>query len=314
MVTGASRGVGRGIALQLGEAGATVYITGRQSGSLQLEEKDLPTLEKTAGEITERGGRGIAVFCDHSDKEQIRKLFERIEQETDGQLDVLVNNVFSAIRVVERAAGKAFWELEPETWDAVNDVGLRSNYYSSVYAARMMVKRHSGLIVNISSAGGLRYLFTVAYGVGKAAMDRMAADMAHELFGKGVTVISLWPGAVKTEVFEKMVKQGVFDASADKTTRSLKKMIETGETPEFVGKAVVALASDPSVSSKTGRTMIAADLGLDYQFRDIDGHQPESMRSLKTIFTHFGYPSIGAHFPTWLRIPGWLMVAANCRL
>ncbi|VDN42376.1 unnamed protein product [Gongylonema pulchrum] len=142
----------------------------------------------------------IAVYVDHSDMSEVEKLFKRIEQDTNGQLDILVNNAFSAIKSIGDVDGRKFWEMEPELWDQVNNVGLRNHYYCSVYAARMMAKRQTGLIINISSAGGLFYLFTVPYGVGKAAMDRMASDMAVELRSREVTVVSLWPGVVRTEV------------------------------------------------------------------------------------------------------------------
>ncbi|VDN40196.1 unnamed protein product [Gongylonema pulchrum] len=196
----------------------------------------------------------------------------------------------------------------------VNDVGLRNHYYCSVYAARMMVKRQTGLIINISSAGGLFYLFTVSYGVGKAAMDRMASDMAAELRSRGVTVVSLWPGVVRTELVEKAAESGVFEKGGDKITRSIGKLIKDGETPEFAGKAVVTLATDPNVMKKTGRTLIAADLGIDYKFRDIDGRQPESLRGLKMLLSHVGRADIGAYFPAWLRVPGWLITAIKSRL
>ncbi|OUC46154.1 glycosyltransferase, group 1 family protein, partial [Trichinella nativa] len=166
LVTGASRGIGRGVALQLGEAGATVYITSNEF------------------QVNGRGGKAIAVYCDHSKDEEIKALFQRIEEEQNGQLDILVNNAYSGIKI----------------WDDINNTGLRNHYICSVYAARLMVPRKSGLIVTISSVGGLRYLFNVPYGVGKAACDRMAVDCAEELKAKNVAYISIWPGAVQTEL------------------------------------------------------------------------------------------------------------------
>ncbi|VDM96262.1 unnamed protein product [Thelazia callipaeda] len=201
LVTGASRGIGRGIALQLGEAGATVYVTGRHPDlSLHASQNTLPTLKATAEDVTARGGKGIAVYVDHSNMSDVEKLFKRIDEETNGHLDILVNNAFSAVPQLADLSGQKFWEVSPELWDEVNNVGLRNNYYCCCYAARIMVRRCAGLIVNISSAGGLVYLFSVPYGVGKTANDRMASDMAIELRRYGITVVSIWPGPVRTEV------------------------------------------------------------------------------------------------------------------
>ncbi|KAK3085542.1 hypothetical protein FSP39_005011 [Pinctada imbricata] len=197
LVTGGTRGIGKGVALQLGEAGATVYVTGRtltpKAGSVG------GSLTDTEREIAERGGRCIPVQCDHSKDEEIEKLFEKINKEQSGQLDILVNNAYAAFRVGEDVEKKSFWEEPVSAWDSVNNVGLRNHYLCTVYAARMMVPRKRGLIVNISSIGGLRYLGDVPYCVGKEALDRMAVDCGHELIKHNVACLSLWPGVVKTE-------------------------------------------------------------------------------------------------------------------
>lgn len=324
LVTGASRGIGRGIALQLGGAGATVYITAR---SPKPYHHKYPGLQETADEITERGGKGIPIYCDHSKMDEVQQLFKQIESETDGVLDILVNNAFSAIQALADVAGLSFWECDPELWDIVNNVGLRNHYYCSVYAARLMVSRKTGLIVNISSFGGLSYLFNVSYGVGKNAMDRMAADMAEELREHNVTIVSLWPGAVNTELFGQLLKEGKFRKI--KNANALKAIDK--ESPEFVGKAVVALASDPDVKKKTGRVILTADIGLDYGFRDIDGREIGSIRSIKTILSaaHLSVAasyipstfrsitnlsSIAFYIPSWLRLPGWILTAVHSRL
>lgn len=190
LVTGGSKGIGRGIALQLGKSGATVYVTGRSVNEL----------ESCCKEIDKAGGRGIPLTVDHSQDDQVEKLFEKIKKEQQGKLDVLVNNAYAAVNYILKNNGVAFWENPPaESWDIVNNVGLRNHYLCTVYASRMMVPRKSGLIVNISSIGGLRYLFNVAYGAGKAANDKMAHDCAQELRKEGVTMVSLWPGPVRTE-------------------------------------------------------------------------------------------------------------------
>uniref|UniRef100_A0A914DE93 Dehydrogenase/reductase SDR family member 1 n=1 Tax=Acrobeloides nanus TaxID=290746 RepID=A0A914DE93_9BILA len=271
VVTGASRGIGRGIALQLGEAGAKVYITGRDPKN-KKPNPDFPTLEQTAQEITARGGEGVLVYVDHADDAQIKALFEKIANENNRQLDILVNNAFAAADTDQIASGKKFWEAEPDVWDLVNNVGLRSHYVASVYAARLFVKNNrGGLIVNISSFGGKKYLFNVAYGVGKAAVDRLAADMAHELKPYSVAVVSLWPGSVKTEVMVKKVEEGKINIGVPQ--EQLKKNIQNAESVEYSGKAIVALATDPKVLDKTGKILITADLGKEYGFKDIDGRE-----------------------------------------
>ena len=184
-MTGACRGIGRGIALQLGQAGATVYITGRTEANLA----------DCAREIKERGGKPIPVAMDHGVDSDVEKLFERINTEQSGKLDLLVNNAYAGVSTIFNNKGKKFWETEPvNTWDMINGVGLRGHYICTTLASRLMVPRKSGLIVNVSSSGGLKYLFNVAYGVGKVGCDRMAADCAFELKKSNVAMISLWPG------------------------------------------------------------------------------------------------------------------------
>ncbi|CAH3155508.1 unnamed protein product [Porites evermanni] len=188
IVTGASRGIGKGIALMLAKSGATVYITGQ----LNLIGNCL-----TIGQ--ESSGQCIPVQCDHGNDEEVQKLFDKVGKEQNGRLDILVNNAFKGVKVLNENEEKPFYEQPANVWDEVNNVGLRSNYIAAWHAAKMMVPAKQGLIVNVSSAGGMTYIFNVAYGVGKAANDRMAADMAVELKEQNVACVSLWPGAVMTE-------------------------------------------------------------------------------------------------------------------
>lgn len=308
LVTGASRGIGRGIALQLGEAGATVYITGR---TLNPKPNDAVggSLSETAAEIDRRGGVGRPVVCDHSKDDDIVALFDQIKREQDGQLDVLVNNAFTAVSRLTEEDGKNFWEQDLDIWDAVNHVGLRSHYIASVLAARMMTERRSGLIVNVSSYGGLQYVFNVAYGVGKEAKDRMAVDMAWELRKQDVACVSLWPGYVRTEqimtsfgLTEEDVK-GVPGREYNFTVNMFRK----GETTEYVGKAVVALASDPNVMKKSGKVLMTGDLGREYGFRDIDGSVISTLRSVSFLLDHAGYSWLAKLIPAWVRLPCWLV-------
>ncbi|KAJ7341867.1 hypothetical protein JRQ81_007497 [Phrynocephalus forsythii] len=197
VVTGASRGIGKGIALQLSEAGATVYITARGREAL----------DRAAAEVRGRGGKCVPVVCDSSREEEVAALFERIQKEQGGRLDVLVNNAFSGVGAITGEMGLPFWESSTSLWDQVNNAGLRGHYLCAVYGARLMVPAGRGLIVIISSPGGLRYLFDVPYGVGKAACDRMAADCAVELRPFGVACVALWPGMVRTELIMEQVEK-----------------------------------------------------------------------------------------------------------
>ena len=209
IVTGASRGIGKGCAIELGAAGATVYLTGRT-----LNEGDAPlpgTIGATASEVAEAGGAGIAVPCDHRDDAQVEALFERVQAE-QGRLDVLVNNALLMPR--EMLNGQPFYENPLSNWDDLIDVGTRSAYVATWFATRMfMVEQRSGLIANVSSSGAAKYAWSVPYGVGKAALDRITADTAHELRDAEVTVVSLWPGLVKTERTEKVREAGGLDFS-----------------------------------------------------------------------------------------------------
>ena len=268
IVTGASRGVGKGVALELGAAGATVYVTGRsrsEGDGPKVFDETLPgTVFQTADEVTAAGGNGVAVALDHHDDVAVEALFKRVQSE-HGRLDLLVNNAYYV--PPDLLSGKPFWELEPSFWDEITDVGVRSTYVASVFGARLMVPAGRGLIVNTSSPGGGNFSMTTAYGVGKAAVDRMTFDMAHELRSHGIAVVSLWLGLISTErthVAVKHVPQFV---------------LTDAESPRFVGRGVVALATDPNVMAQSGKALYTAELGTTYGFTDIDGSQPPTRRA-----------------------------------
>jgi NAD(P)-dependent dehydrogenase (short-subunit alcohol dehydrogenase family) len=258
LVTGATRGIGKGIAQELGLAGALVYFTGR---TLAEGSAPLPgSLGATAAELERAGGRAVAVACDHRDDAQVEALFARVARE-QGRLDLLVNNAFLIPK--ELTAGLPFWRAPLSNWDDMLDVGTRSAYVASAFAARMMVEQRSGLIVNVSSSGAAEYAWHVAYGVGKAALDRFTADAAHELREHGVAVVSLWPGLVLTERAQAARGQlpGLdFDGA---------------ESQRFSGRAVVALASDPNVMECSGRAFASRALADAYGFTDVDGRLPK---------------------------------------
>ncbi|NBD14783.1 MAG: SDR family NAD(P)-dependent oxidoreductase [Cyanobacteria bacterium] len=279
LVTGATRGIGKGIAIGLGEAGATVYITGR---TLNATADQSGSLTETQSAVEEAGGTCIPVQVDHSDDEQVRQLFEQIEREQNGQLDLLVNNVFAGVKTLAEASGEPFWKNEPSLWDAVANVGLRSHYVTSIYAARLMSQRKQGLICTISSWGGMSYIFGAAYGVGKAACDRLAADMAVELKSENITSVAIWPGIVGTEQFSQFAEQMQGEDNLDPQQSVLRDRYNW-ETPLLTGRVIATLASDPNPLRLTGKVQIVAELAQRYQIKDQDGNLPASLRSLKFI-------------------------------
>lgn len=314
LVTGATRGIGKGIALQLGQAGAIVYITGR---TLNKGAKDKGSLVDTAAEIEQRGGKCIPIVCDHTKDEDIQQLFDRVKTEQNGQLDVLVNNAYSAVVAIGKCMGVPFWEQPLSMWDEVNNVGLRNHYLCTVHASRLMVPRKKGLIVNVSSSGGLRYLFNVPYGIGKEACDRMAADCAVELRKHNIAVVSLWPNLVRTELVSDIYEKATASTSSSpKSSFSgivSAKFNKGSESLEYAGKAVAHLASDPKVMSKSGRILITEDLGSEYGFVDIDGSTPDNMRSVSFLLAMRNF-WIASYIPRWVKMPGWMLHLAGNKL
>lgn len=306
LVTGATRGIGKGIAIGLGEAGAIVYITGRSLELSQAGEGISGTLKETQLAVEKAGGICIAVQVDHSDDEQIALLFERIQKEQQGQLDLLVNNVFAGAKALGDAYGQPFWDCEPELWDAVNHVGLRSHYITSVFASRMMTKRKQGLICTLSSWGGMSYIFGVAYGAGKSACDRLAADMAVELKPYNVASISVWPGIVGTEHMSRFAEDIKKKNLAEPTGISDR---YNWETPLLTGRVIAALAAEPNIMQHTGKTKVVAEVAQKYRLVDHDGNLPVSLRSLRFILS-FGIPALRKY--TWLipdiKIPWFILL------
>jgi len=249
VVAGATRGVGKGVALELADAGAAVYATGRTA----------------AEETFDAGGRVIPVRCDHRRDSEVEAVFRRIIDEQK-RLDILVNSVWGGYEnMVENGAFTwtlPFWKQPLWRWDAMFAAGVRAHYVAAAHAARTMAEQRGGLIVNISFWAARKYLSNVAYGVAKAATDKMTADMAHELREYEVAVVSLYPGLVRTE---KVMEAAAFlDLS-------------NSESPRFIGRAVAALASDSNVMRKSGRVFVAAALAQEYGFTDVDGKQPRPL-------------------------------------
>ena len=282
LVTGASRGIGKGVALELGSLGASVYFTGR---TLAPDANPLGgTLGQTVAEIEAQGGEGVAVRCDHADDAQVRAVFDRIRRER-GRLDILVNNACSA-QDMGRHIGLLAWEQPLEAWDEVHRVGLRSAYVASVLAAPLMLAQRSGLIANVSSMGAVSYLHSVAYGTAKAGLDKLAADLAYELAPHGVSAVSLWPGLVRTELILSQCRDNgrgglemVLPAHAGETGPEQVIDLAISESPRFTGRAVAALFRDEKRQAKSGRAFARAELALEYGFSDVDGKQPPVIRN-----------------------------------
>ena len=267
VVTGASRGIGKGIALALAEQGATVYVTGR---TVDERGHELPgTVGETAAQATRRGGRGIAVAVDHSDDDQVADLFEQVGRE-QGRLDLLVNNAFALPGTLTEP--EPFWEKPLSYWQMV-DVGVRSNYVAAWHAAKLMVPQGDGLIVATSGYTGVAYTYGVVFGMCKAAVDRMARDMAVELKPHGIASLSLWMGLTFTERAERVLAQN--PAMKEQTVTDP----NAGTTVEFPGRVIAALLSDDNIMARSGGTFITAELGQEYGINDIDGNQPRSLRA-----------------------------------
>jgi dehydrogenase/reductase SDR family protein 1 len=264
LVTGASRGIGKGITLELAAAGAKVYFTARST----CEDPQRPgTVAATEAQIHDEGGLGVGLVCDHHEDEQVAEAFERIRRD-EGRLDLLVNN---ATAEMGSMVGKKFWELPIALWDDVIGVGLRSHYVASWHAAPLMIAQHHGLIVNVSSHGSREYLMGTSYGVGKAGVEKLTRDLAKEFAEHDVAVLSIWPGLCKSE--NRLVHA---ETQPDGRVTLFGLDLSYAETPHFPGRAVVALASDSDALQRSGQTFWVADLAREYGFTDIDGSIPDA--------------------------------------
>ena len=277
VVTGASRGAGRGIAIALGMHGCTVYVTGRTQTP---GDASLPgTIHETAEAVTAAGGKGIAVRVDHGEDEQIRALFDRVRRD-QGRLDVLVNNA-CALHDQLTAPGH-FWEKPLAIVDML-DVGLRSGFVASYYAAPMMVQQRRGLVLFTSASGSVHYVYGPVYGAHKAGMDKFAADMAVDFKDFNVAALSVWMGALLTDRLRQVI------ASDPAKYGHLENV---AETPEFTGHIIWALFNDPQLMEMSGQTVIGAEMALKYGIRDQGGRQPRSYRETHKVAPRIQYPNI----------------------
>ena len=267
VVTGATRGIGKGIAVALGASGATVYVTGR---TMTQGAHALPgTVAETVAEVDRRGGKGVGVQVNHGDDTQVEALFEQVLRE-QGRLDILVNNAFALPD--DLTDSTPFWQKPLSNWEMV-DVGVRSNFVAAWHAAHIMVPQRSGLIVAISGYTGVSYTYGVIFGMCKAAVDRMARDMAIELEPYNIASVSLWQGLTYTERAQRNL------ARNPEMTKSAATDPLGGCSPEFPGRVIAALADDRSLMKRTGGTFITAELATEYGVTDIDGTIVPSMRA-----------------------------------
>lgn len=280
LVAGASRAAGRGIAVQLGAAGATVYATGRTTRTQQSEMKRPETIEETAELVTAAGGRGIAVQVDHLVPEQVRALVARIESE-QGALDVLVNDIW----------GATVMEWNKTVWESSLDVGLRTlrlaidtHAITSHFALPLLIRRPGGLVVEVTDGtneyNADHYRVSFFYDLAKAANLRMAFALAHELKPHGATAVSITPGWLRSEAM--LDAYGVTEANWRDATKEQPHFAIT-ESPAFVGRAVAALAGDPDVARWNGQSLSSGQLAKVYGFTDADGSQPDAWRYLVEV-------------------------------
>lgn len=311
LVTGASRGIGRGIAFELAAAGATVYATARSLGDKECTEASLGgTLTSLVEEVQATSlisGSIVPLSCDHGQDTQVEAVLNHI-QEKEGKLHYLINNAFALPAAgVDGMVGVSFWEQGTQVWDSVMNVGLRSHYVAACAAVPLMIATRekegcTPAICNVGSFGGVSYVFNVAYGVGKAGVDRLSRDMAIELKKEGISSFSLWPGVVLTERMEDMRRQ-----DPEKWEKEMGVGEGYLETPRFAGRALAALlsASLPSSSSprpsllmdRSGSIQIVAELARENGVKDVDGGQPPSIRSLQFLLPNYAFKNLFVSAP-----------------
>jgi NAD(P)-dependent dehydrogenase (short-subunit alcohol dehydrogenase family) len=265
VVTGASRGAGRGIAAVLGQSRATVYVTGRSTENDGSPQNFPWTIDQTAAEVTARGGDGIAVACDHTDPEQVDRLFRRVAKD-EGKIDLLVNNVWGGYERNERGLPPGpFWKQPAWNWEAMFESGLKAHFLATTAALPLMLRRRRGLIVNTVAWDRGKYLLNLYYDVAKQAIRRMAYGLSLELRKYGITAVAVAPGWMRTELVLAAHRKTPFD-------------LRRTESPEYLGRAITSLAADSKVLAKSGEVLTVGELAKEYGFTDVDGRQPPPFR------------------------------------
>ncbi|MDN4068210.1 SDR family oxidoreductase [Paenibacillus vini] len=269
VVAGATRGAGRGIAVMLGAAGATVYCTGRsvRGGASDINRSE--TIDDTAEMVTARGGIGIPIRCDHTEEEEVKALFERIAKEQEGRLDLLVNDIWGGEQLTHW--GTPFWEQPLGDALLMQERAIKTHLITSYYGAPLMIKRGEGLIIEVTDGSTYNYRGNLYYSLAKISPIHLAAAMAEELRPHHITALAVTPGFLRSE--QMLDHFGVGEDNWRDAVAQEPHYIES-ETPYFVGQAVAALAGDPNVHEKSGRALTSWDLSDEYGFSDVDGRQP----------------------------------------
>lgn len=269
VVAGATRGAGRGIAVMLGAAGATVYCTGRsvRGGASDINRSE--TIDDTAEMVTARGGIGIPIRCDHTQEEEVKALFERIAKEQEGRLDLLVNDIWGGEQLTHW--GTPFWEQPLGDALLMQERAIKTHLITSYYGAPLMIKRGEGLIIEVTDGSTYNYRGNLYYSLAKISPIHLAAAMAEELRPHHITALAVTPGFLRSE--QMLDHFGVGEDNWRDAVAQEPHYIES-ETPYFVGQAVAALAGDPNVHEKSGRALTSWDLSDEYGFSDVDGRQP----------------------------------------
>ncbi|WP_026590877.1 SDR family oxidoreductase [Bacillus sp. UNC437CL72CviS29] len=270
VVAGATRGAGRGIAMMLGEAGATVYVTGRSTKGNLSSMGRTETIEETAELVTKQGGKGIAVRVDHTVEADIKALFNRIQEEQNGKLDILVNDVWGGDPLTEWE--KDFWEHDLHNGLLMQQRAVHSHMMTSYYGVPLMVKNKKGLVIEITDGIDYQYRGNLYYSLAKISTIHLAEAMAKDLEKHGITAVAVSPGFLRSEAMLDLF--GVTEENWQEGVKEDPHFIAS-ETPFFVGRAIAALASDSNVHNKTGKALSSWELAREYGFKDIDGKQPD---------------------------------------
>lgn len=281
VVAGATRGAGRGIAVGLGRAGATVYCTGRSVRGQKGSGMGRPeTIDETAELVSAAGGTGIAVQVDHRDESQVIALFERVKAQKGG-LDILVNDIWGGEPFTGTQMGKPFWELSVKTVLDLLNTAINTHIITARYGAPLLVARGKGLLIEVTDGDTFRYRGNVAYDLVKNSAMRLAYGMSEDLKPHGVAALSLTPGFLRSE--EMLDYFGVTEENWRDATKKEEHFIAS-ETPYYIGEAVAALASDPNIMAKTGTYQSTWKLKREYDFKDKDGTQPDWGRYFEEHF------------------------------
>lgn len=305
VVAGATRGAGRGIACMLGEAGATVYCTGRSTrGNLASGANRPETIEETAEMVTAHGGKGIAIRTDHSDEAQVRALFDHIAKE-EGAIDILVNDVWGGDALT--SWGKPFWEESMSNGFKMLEQAIHTHILTSKYAVPLMIPQKKGLIIEITDGDGYFYRGHLFYDLVKTSIIRLAFGMSEELSQYHITSLALTPGFLRSEAM--LEHFGVTEANWQEGTKVDPNFIAS-ETPYFVGRAAAALAADTAVFAKTGKVFSSWNLSDEYGFTDIDGNRPHWRKYIEQTIPDYQYKQCDDtfysywHFPSGKKIGG----------